>query len=159
MNYFELFEIPVSLNPDKQLLNKKYIELQKRFHPDFFTQADEAEQAEVLEKSSLINKGIKVLQNKQAILQYVLQIKGCLPEAEKYALPPDFLMEMMELNELEPEAATLVIADIETQLAAEIDPIIVTYNDETISKESLEKLKAFYYKKKYLQRILDKNMD
>ena len=28
-----------------------------------------------------------------------LQLKGLLEEEEKYPLPPDFLMEVMELNE------------------------------------------------------------
>ena len=44
MNYFELFDSPVSLNIDKSKLAKKYFELQKKYHPDFYTQADEAEQ-------------------------------------------------------------------------------------------------------------------
>ncbi len=35
MNYFELFEIPVSFQVDKASLSKKYFELQKKYHPDF----------------------------------------------------------------------------------------------------------------------------
>ena len=46
MNYFELFEIPVALKVDKALLARKYFELQKKFHPDFFSTGTEAEQAE-----------------------------------------------------------------------------------------------------------------
>ena len=41
MNYFELFNLPVTLKVDKSQLAKKYFELQKQFHPDFFTQASE----------------------------------------------------------------------------------------------------------------------
>ena len=54
MNYFELFDLPMSFEIDVNLLNKKYIVLQKQFHPDYFTQADETEQQDVLEKSSLL---------------------------------------------------------------------------------------------------------
>jgi molecular chaperone HscB len=54
MNYFELFDLPMSFEIDVDLLNKKYIALQKQFHPDYFTQADETEQQDVLEKSSLL---------------------------------------------------------------------------------------------------------
>src|SRR5882672_7543828 len=99
MNYFELFEIPVSLLVDKNVLAKKYFELQKKFHPDFYAQETEFEQANALEKSSQINKALKVLRNSDEIIKYVLQLKGLLEEEEKYQLPPAFLMEVMELNE------------------------------------------------------------
>ena len=64
MNYFELFDIPVSLNIDKAAITKKYVELQKKYHPDFFTQENAAmNKEEALEKSSAINKAMKVFQN------------------------------------------------------------------------------------------------
>jgi molecular chaperone HscB len=99
MTYFELFELPVRLKVDKAALTKKYFELQKKYHPDFFSNASEEEQAEVLEKSSLVNKAYKTFQNADETIKYVLMQKGLLEEEEKYQLPPDFLMEMLELNE------------------------------------------------------------
>jgi molecular chaperone HscB len=39
MNYFELYEIPVSLKPDQQLLRKKFYELSRKYHPDFYGNA------------------------------------------------------------------------------------------------------------------------
>ena len=56
MNYFELFELPVSFIVDKSKLALKYFELQKKYHPDFFTQSTEAEQSDALETSSQVNK-------------------------------------------------------------------------------------------------------
>src|SRR5690606_29777763 len=99
MNYFELYEIPVSFHPDKEIIKKKFYALSKTFHPDRFTLADEAAQQEALEKSSLNNQAYKTLINDYAILKYILELKGVLEAEEKYNLPPDFLMEMMELNE------------------------------------------------------------
>ena len=63
MNYFELFGLPISLKVDTSSLAKKYFELQREFHPDFYTQSDETEQQDALEKSAEINKGLKILQN------------------------------------------------------------------------------------------------
>ena len=63
MNYFELYDIPVSLKTDKREISKKYFELQKKYHPDFFSQSEEQEQSEMLEKSSMINNGYKIFQN------------------------------------------------------------------------------------------------
>jgi molecular chaperone HscB len=155
MNYFELFEIPVSLNVDKSVLSKKYFELQKRYHPDFYTQSDENDQADALELSSTINKALKVLKNQDETIQYVLTLKGLLEENEKYQLPPVFLMDMMELNENLSEGSSDEIATIENNLYQEVKDIIDGYSGATTTEELL-KVKEYYFKKKYLQRILER---
>lgn len=156
MNYFELFELPVSLKIDQGKLAQKYFELQKKYHPDFFTQATEYEQEEALEISSQLNKALKVFKDRDETIKYVLQLKGLLEEEEKYQLPPDFLLEMMELNEELSDESAARIASIEKELYSEVGSIIENYNDERIREQELQKLKAYYYKKKYLKRILDR---
>jgi molecular chaperone HscB len=156
MNYFELFDIPVSLKVDKNSLAQKYFELQKKYHPDFFTQANEYEQAEALEKSSEINKALKVLKNEMETIKYVLQLNNLLEEEEKYQLPPAFLMEVMELNEELSENSAQQIAELETQIYAPVKDIIENFKDSTTTTEELLQVKEYYYKKKYLQRILDR---
>ena len=86
MNYFELFNIPVSVTVDKTSLAKKYFELQKKFHPDFFAQEDEVTQEDALEKTSELNKAFKIFKDPDATIQYLLKIKGLLQEEEKYPL-------------------------------------------------------------------------
>src|SRR5437868_2117865 len=156
MNYFELFDIPVSVRVDQTKLAQKYFELQKKFHPDFFAQSTEAEQAEALENSSAANKALKIFKNEDATIKYVLQLKGLLEEEEKYQLPPEFLMEMMDLNEDLSEDSALQIQTLENQLHSEVAPIINFYHDASITYAELMQLKEYYYKKKYLQRILDR---
>jgi molecular chaperone HscB len=156
MNYFELFELPVSIKIDKSKLAQKYFELQKKYHPDFFAKATEHEQAEALEISSQLNKALKVLKNQDQTIKYVLQLKQLLEDEEKYKLPPAFLMEMMELNEELSEDSAQQIEELENQLYAEVQHFIENYKDATASTADLLKLKEYYYKKKYLQRILDR---
>ena len=156
MNYFELFDIPVSLTIDKTKLTKKYFELQKKYHPDFFTQNNEAEQDEALEKSSAINKALKIFQNKDSTIKYVLQLKGLLEEEEKYQLPPDFLMEVMELNEQLSADSTTAIEVFEKEIYSEVSSIIDGYNDTSTTTTDLLKVKEYYFKKKYLLRILER---
>ena len=160
MNYFELFDIPVSLKIDKASLSKKYFELQKKYHPDFYTQSTDEEKSEALEKSSFINKALKTFQNEDETIKYVLQQKQLLEEEEKYALPPDFLMEMLELNEavMEEEAATITkrIAAVEDELYRAVEKIIDNYQEGVTTDKELLQVKEYYYKKKYLQRILDR---
>jgi molecular chaperone HscB len=165
MNYFQLFNIPVTLNPDKQLLKQKFYELSRKYHPDFFTQETEMEQAEALELSSQVNKAYKTLKSQNETIRYVLMQKGMLKEEEKYQLPPDFLMEVMELNEqlqdanLDGDAAKMAdvkqgIAAMQDDIYRPVKTIIEGYDDTTTTKEELQPVKEYYFKKKYLDRIL-----
>src|SRR3954452_16497141 len=104
MSHFEFFELPVTFQPEMQQVKQKFYELSRKYHPDFFTLENDFEQAEALEKSSQVNKAFKIFQNRDETIKYVLQLKGLLEEEEKYSLPPDFLMEMMDLNEQMMEA-------------------------------------------------------
>ena len=165
-NYFELFEMPISLRIDKQALTKKYFSLQKKYHPDFHPTASEEEREEILEMSSLVNKAHKVLSDAQALLAYVLSLKGLLTPEEKYALPPAFLMEMMEYNEQLADAkmegdgvATkriqTEIKAYENELEQAIQPILEALEGNYSSEEKLLQIKEYYFKKKYLERILE----
>ena len=156
MNYFELFEIPVSLQVDPALLSKQYVALQKKYHPDFFTQSGEDEQAEALHFSSELNKGLKILRNPDETIKYVLQLKGILTDDEKYQLPPDFLMEMMELNESLEEGSAAGIEAIQNELYEAVAPIITGFDNTKTTETELLQLKEYYFKKKYLQRILER---
>ncbi len=99
MDYFELYGIPVCFLPDQQLIKQTFYKLSRQYHPDFFSGAGKEEQAEMLEKSSMVNKAYKMFQNGDEVIKYVLMQKGLLVEEEKYELPSLFLMEMLELSE------------------------------------------------------------
>ena len=162
MNYFELFELPVQFSVDKARLKKKFYELSRSHHPDYFAQQEGHLQEQALDKSAAINKAYKILGNQDATIKYVLELKGLLTENEKYNLPPLFLMEMMELNErlaeAQPDAserASLLqdVMQTEAGLYQPVKHLIEGYNDDTATVEDLEKIKDYYFKKKYLERL------
>ncbi len=165
MNYFELYDMPATMQPDKQQVKQKFYELSRRYHPDFFTNASPEEQSEVLEKSSLVNKAFKVFQNQDETIKYVLQQHGLLEEEEKYRLPGAFLADMLDLNEqiadarMEGDTAALqqvqtAIHNIQSALYQPVQQIVEDYKEGITSKEALLQVKEYYYKKKYLTRIL-----
>ena len=157
-NYFHLFDLqPAPAIADHTVVVKKYQQLQKQFHPDFFTQATEEEKEEALQQSAIVNEAYKVLKDKYALIAYYLKINGQLEEDEKYSLPADFLMEMMELNEdLDEDAAVegKVLQSIE-QLEEEVTPVL-RMESTSHSETDYQTLKEFYFKAKYLQRLLDR---
>ena len=162
MNYFELFELPIGFQVDTKQLRAAFMDIQRASHPDKFTQANEFEQEEALEKSAIANKAFTLLQNPAAILPYVLEIKGYLEADEKYALNPAFLMEMMDLNEAWMDAeddnakkdVLTKVNNIENEIFRPIKTYLETSSVDTISQEGMLQIKEYYYKKKYLDRIL-----
>lgn len=161
MNYFDLFELPVHLKIDKATLHKKFIELSKKYHPDYFANESAEIQADVLEKSAQLNKAFKTLQHPDETIKYVLLQKGLLQEEEKYELPPDFLMEVMDINEQlmdadDTPAVTAIgtaIDSLQTEIYAPVETIITNYQEAVTTQEELLQVKGYYYKKKYLDRI------
>ncbi len=161
MNYFELFDLPVQLKVDAVSLHKKFIELSKKYHPDYFATQSTEKQSESLERSASLNKAYKVFKDPDEIIKYVLQSKGLLEEEEKYQLPQAFLVEMMEVNEelaeLQDESARLnmksSIDKIQTEIYEPVKEIVEHYKEGITSEKELLQVKEYYFKKKYLNRI------
>jgi molecular chaperone HscB len=160
MNYFELFEIPVQLKADKASLPRKYFELSRKYHPDFFVNGSEEEKTIALEKSALLNKAFKTFQNPDETIKYVLQLKELLVEEEKYELPPDFLMEVLEINEQLMDADESNVPQLESRIAKlqleiyePVKEIVEHYQESVTSEKELLQVKEYYYKKKYSDRI------
>jgi len=165
MTYFELFNIPVSLLVDTSSIKKRFYELSRKYHPDFFSNATNEEQDTALEMSALLNKAMKVFNAPDETIKYVLQLKGLLEDDEKYQLPNDFLMDVMEINEqlmdakMEDDETQLItlkqqIANLQTQLYEPVKSIVEHYQEGVTTEEELLQVKKYYFQKKYLGRML-----
>ena len=165
MNLFELYKIPISFIPNKELVKKQYFLLSRKFHPDFVGNGTEDEQTEALEMSSMVNKAFKIFSNQDATIQYVLELKGLLESEEKYTLPNEFLMKMMELNESlmdakmennETALAEIInkISSIKADLYQSVSHVIESTEIAELNTSDFLKVKEYYFKKKYLNRIL-----
>jgi molecular chaperone HscB len=149
---------------DKKALKKKFYELSRKFHPDFYTLEGEAKQAEILELSSLNNEAYKVLTNFDKRMKYVLDLKEVIAEEGKNKLPQAFLMEMMDINEnlmeLEFGFDEAIFNEVKSDLTTtqsdlykEIDSIVENYDDSKSEASELILVKNYYFKQKYLLRI------
>lgn len=166
MNYFELYDLPISFHPDQQVVKQQFYALSKKYHPDFHINQSVEKQDEVLELSTLNNKAFQVLKNPQKVLHYVLELKGIIGDGEHYSLPQSFLMEMMDVNEAimelqfesDPQKQDQLNADLlqlERNLNAELEQQTLAYDqsDEANKDAYLEKIKDIYYRGKYIQRL------
>jgi len=168
MNYFQLFELPLSFEVDKKNLTSKYYKLSKKFHPDNFSQAVDAEQQAALKQSSIVNEGYKILKNKQARIRHILELCGISFEEGKEQMPQEFLMDMMDINEaimdykMEPSAEGKEkiedqINDFERALESEAQGAMSGLDLSVAEPDAalLSAVKNYYLKSKYLKRLLD----
>lgn len=163
MKYFELYGIPASFQPDTGLIRKKYLELGREFHPDFYTLETPEKQKEMLALAELNNRAFRTLSDFDLRMKYILMEKGYVEEEEKYALPQVFLMEMMELNEMveglpdtdaqSKEDVMQRIDALENAMYEEVRPLLEGYSEENTGGEVYNAIKDYYYKRKYLLRM------
>ena len=78
------------------MLNHQYRTLQKTIHPDRFVNATDAEKKQSLQKSTQINDAYQVLKDPIKRASHIISLHQVLKDN---TLPPDFLMQQMELEE------------------------------------------------------------
>jgi molecular chaperone HscB len=139
MNYFELFNIPVSPVLQDGLLEQRYLGVPG-------TEENK--------------KAYDTLSDPHRRLAYVLELEGVVRPGEKMQLPHMFMMEMMPLSEqlfaLEaaPEAEVLRFRRQMEKLLARMWEEAEPAGERTPAK--LEELKELYFKQKYLLRMLER---
>src|ERR1700761_8683655 len=163
MNYFEFYGLHESFTLDEAIIKKKFYQLSKQYHPDFYANEDDAKQQEILELSTINNNAYKTLSDPNKRLAYILKQHDLLEEGAKPQLPGDFLMEMMDLNErlMEIEDAeqlgqiTGEVLAIEGDITEGIAAAAAGYEslDDTAKEDRLNKIADLYFRQKYLLRI------
>ncbi len=99
-DYFSLFGLPRKLWIEMSTLEKKFLELSWKLHPDKFVNASPADQELSLKGSSELNDAYRVLRDPVARVEYLLELEGMRKEGEhKQQAPPELLEEVFELNE------------------------------------------------------------
>lgn len=99
-DYFAMFEIPRKLWIEMGALEKKFLQLSWKLHPDNYTNATPEEREISLRRSSELNDGYRTLRDPVARVEYLLAIEGARVEGKnKQQAPPELLEEVFELNE------------------------------------------------------------
>ena len=108
-DYFEVFGLPRKLGIDLEELQRRFYELSRRVHPDFFQTATPAEQALSLGQSALINRAYRTLRDPVSRVEYLIRLEEGRETREgdtgiKPKAPMDLLEEMLEVQESLQEA-------------------------------------------------------
>ena len=98
-NFFDLFNLPISVDVNIDKLEINYKKLQKGFHPDNFVNSTYAEQTSALRISSQVNDGYNTLKNIETRIEYILIIKGFSVDDSTTFKDKSFLMKQLEISD------------------------------------------------------------
>jgi molecular chaperone HscB len=104
-SHFALFGLPEAFSLDQQMLEKAYRDIQSQVHPDRFAHAGDAERRASLQWTTRVNEAYRTLKSPVQRARHLLELHGVDVAFEtNTAMPPDFLMQQMELRETLEEA-------------------------------------------------------
>jgi molecular chaperone HscB len=99
IDYFSYLGLKKQLNLDIDDLEKRFYEMSRKYHPDYHTNGDEIEKEISEERTSFLNSAYRILRDPIQRAKYLLQLEwGEIPKEDK-KVPPELLMEIMELQE------------------------------------------------------------
>jgi len=152
-NFFELFNIEISVDINKSDLDEKVKILQNNFHPDKFTNGSDFEKRLALQISSYINDGYKILGDIVLRVEYILKINNFNKDESTTINDIDFLQEQIMYNELieslkenlEENVIDDNLSDIKLKLKNTINNIKLSYQDREFEDmwQNLSKLRFY----------------
>jgi molecular chaperone HscB len=94
--------LPRRLTVTPEVLDKRFRELSRRYHPDFFQNAGAEERRASLTRSSYLNDAYRTLRDPAARLAYLIELEGLgarSPQEASRQVPRALLEEVFALNE------------------------------------------------------------
>ncbi len=101
-DYFTFLGLPRQLSLDMALLEQRFRELSRQYHPDYFYNAPPKDRLAALERSSHLNDAYRTLRNQASRIEYLLGLEGLgltKPAEGAPKVPPSLLEKVFALNE------------------------------------------------------------
>ena len=120
---FKTLETEPAFGLDLESLRARFLDASSRCHPDRFT--DPIEQADAADQMSRLTEAYRVLRDPEARAHALLTRRGAPADADEPSLPPDLLMQMMEIRE-----------GLEQATASGDDQAVARYRDWALGQQS-----------------------
>lgn len=111
LDYFTCLGLPRLLTIDQDALEKKYYELSRTFHPDFYQNQTETEQAISLGNSALLNTAYRTLKDPISRAEYLVRLEAGSAKDIRSNPPAELFEEILELQESLEEFRSLPAGD------------------------------------------------
>ena len=162
MDPFATLGLTPRFDVDAAEIERRYRELQRRFHPDRHVSAPSKERRESLLKAMEINEAYRTVSDEVARAEALLLHVG-LASADSKAADQEFLMEVMELREgladakeaQDFERVQMMAADVKSKMQAVRDALRDAFDPASDKKNERASLAMLVSKLKYYHRFLD----
>lgn len=173
VSYFEFMELPIQLSLDARLLQQTFYRLSRQFHPDYYQNRPGPEQKAALERSAALNRAYDTLQDTVKRVEYYMKLVGFVSEGKKNQVPPDLMMEILDLQEklddqqsASPEQKLALAREIGVAIAgmrekleeasAKLEDLCVQHDQADLADRAafLQQLRDTIDRSNYLRRII-----
>jgi molecular chaperone HscB len=163
MVYYEAFGLEPRLTLDVEDLQQRFYRLSREYHPDRFTRRPAEEQQQALERTSVLNDGLRILKDPIRRAEYVLKANGFdIGEQRTKDVPPELLEEVFELNMALEESDKDQLAAFQTRFEAmrnqidhELMALFKQY-DAAPSQDTLTPIRAILNRRRYIDNLIQK---
>ena len=157
LNYFELFNLSISIDINLEDLDKKYLKLQSQFHPDKFVRATSIEKSMAARISTHLNDGYNTLKDLITRVDYILYLKNYKKDESTTFKNKEFLLNQITLTEKIESANKNELEKIKIDLKDKIREITselkknLSSNDFETTSDNLAMIK--FYRKNLINII------
>ncbi|MBI5410839.1 MAG: Fe-S protein assembly co-chaperone HscB [Nitrospirae bacterium] len=130
LDYFTCLGLPRLLNIDLAALEAKFYALSRSFHPDFYHNKTDSEQAISLGNSALLNTAYRTLKDPVQRAEYLLKLEAGSAKDIRTSPPADLFEEILALQEdleeyrqTSPDQDPAALAPLKAKLASDRDQL------------------------------------
>ncbi len=99
LDYFTCLNLPRKLVIDEKELEETFYAMSRSFHPDFFANKDDSEQAVSLGNTALLNTAYRTLKDPIQRAEYLIRLEAGSAKDIRSTPPADLFEEILELQE------------------------------------------------------------
>ena len=159
-SHFALFGLAEAFSVDEAMLEKAYRNIQSQVHPDRFAHAGDAERRASLQWTTRVNEAYRTLKSPVQRAKHLLELHGVDVAFEtNTAMPPEFLMQQMELRErLEQAKDANALDDLRSALRKDFRALEKTIAEAIDARQDYRAAADLVRKLQFLHR-LDEEID
>jgi molecular chaperone HscB len=171
-NFFTFFGLDRKLTVEPDLLQRRFYELSRQWHPDRFSRKPASEQAQALEATATLNDGYRTLKDPVKRAEYLLAEEGFpIGEQRSKDVPAELLEEVFDLNmaleELKegdesarPQLASAkenfvqMRADIDRQLTSLFARYDAAEERSETARQALNEIRGVLNRRRYIENLI-----
>ncbi len=171
-NFYEFFGLGRKLKVDNEVLQKRFYELSRQWHPDRFGRKSAEEQAQALEATAILNDGYRTLRDPVKRAEYLLTEEGFpIGEQRSRDVPPELLEEVFELNMMLEElrsgdesarpqlqSAKENFLSLRGAIDQELEKLFAKYDaaesESETAKQALNEIRGVLNRRRYIENLI-----